>query len=221
MNHIEQTGTDESQPGASQEVKREIVEFVKMIAWFLILFFVVKTYVVEGYEVLGPSMIPTLKDRERILVFKLPHNLSKLPLLSSINALEEGDIVVFESPVEPGKRYVKRVIAKGLPRRSWNTVEAEDHQARGDAEGAVTVEFDQGKIFVNDRRIDEDYLQPPSRQSREHLGKVLLHAGDYYVLGDNTGVSKDSRSFGPVHDEHVVGKAVLRFWPPNRISLLR
>lgn len=220
MNQPGKTAPDAIEPSPTQEMKREIIEFVKMIAWFLILFFVIKTYVIEGYEVQGPSMAPTLHDRERILVFKLPHNLAKLPLLRGMNAIKQGNIVVFDSPVEPDKRYVKRVIAKGPRKRPSNTVEAEQHLS-GAAEETVTVQFDKGTIYVNKRRISEDYLKSGPRRSREYLPEVRIAAGEYYMLGDNTNVSKDSRSFGAVRDEDVIGRAILRFWPPSKISLFR
>ena len=78
-----------------QEVKREIVEFVKLVAWFLILFIALKTYVIEGYEVQGPSMIPTLRDQERILVLKLPYILSNFSIAGSYDPVDGGDIIVF------------------------------------------------------------------------------------------------------------------------------
>ena len=227
---IEQFHDPEPEPApkgaaASQEVKREIVEFVKMIAWFLVVFFVVKTYIVEGYEVQGPSMIPTLQDRERILVFKLPHILSQYKLFSGIEALKPEDIVVFDSP-EPNKRYVKRVIAKGPPKLPGNTVVAEPQGAEGadqrsDANGSVSVTYDRGNVYVNNKRLSEDYLQPARRGVNDMHSEVRLNPGGYYVMGDNRNVSKDSRSFGQIDDGRLIGKAVLCFWPPSQIRLLR
>ena len=104
---------DVDQPEAN--AKREVREFVKMIAWFLLLFFTLKTFVIEGYEVQGPSMEPTLVDKERILVFKLPHKLSQWGPFSGIDAIGTGDIIVFDSRDDADKRYVKRVIAHGGP----------------------------------------------------------------------------------------------------------
>lgn len=206
-------------PTPSQEIKREVLEFVKMIAWFLIAFFIVKTYVMEGYEVQGPSMIPTLNDRERILVLKLPHIISQFRLFGAMEALKEGDIAVFDSPVEPNKRYVKRVIACGPRRSGGNTASAQAEDVETD--GAVHVRFDEGSVYINNRRIPEQYLPPGQRVCEDRQPDVVLPSGTYYVLGDNRIVSKDSRSFGPVDDARFVGKAVVCFWPPSKIRILR
>ena len=207
---------------ASQEVKREIIEFAKMIAWFLVVFFVVKTYVIEGYEVQGPSMQPTLQDRERILVLKLPYVLSQFRLFGGIEALKPGNIVVFDSPVEANKRYVKRVIAKGAPANAMNTVSAKQQgAAEASANRGIRVVFDHGTVYVNNRRLAEDYLPAEDRSVDERSEETYLQPGTYYVLGDNRGVSKDSRSFGSIEGSCVTGRAILCFWPPSRIRVLK
>lgn len=210
-----------------QEVKREIVEFAKMVAWFLVLFFILRSYVIEGYEVQGPSMIPTLHDRERILVFKLPHELSQFRLFGfqpfgGLEALHAGDVVVFQSLDDPGKRYVKRVIAKGPHSEGGNTVDARQ-QENGSPEGeeAVPVRIARGRVYVNNKRVREEYLNPDETPSEETFREVRVKPGYYYVMGDNRSVSKDSRVFGPIDDGYVVGKAVLRFWPLSKFGLVR
>lgn len=203
-----------------QEVKREVVEFVKMIVWFLVLFFIVKTYIVEGYEVQGPSMDPTLKDRERILVLKLPHILSQYRLFNAWEPLQPSDVVIFDSPVETNKRYVKRVIAKGPHQQpATNTVSAQGTFA--DTTEKVSVQFDHGSVYVNKKRIPELYLPDNQRTDDDSQPELFLGAGDYYVLGDNRAVSKDSRSFGPINDERIIGKALFCFWPPSHIRIIR
>lgn len=208
---------DEPQAPSKQEAKREVVEFVKMIVWFLIVFFVVKCFVVEGYEVQGPSMVPTLQDRERILVFKLPHLLSRGGILRNADAIGPGDIVVFNSPVETDKRYVKRVIAEGPDKPSPNTASA---QQQGHS-NTVGVRFDQGAVYVNNKRLAEPYLPAGQRVTEDAASETVLQPGGYYVLGDNRTVSKDSRSFGAIDDASIIGRAVVCFWPPSRIRLLR
>lgn len=100
---------------------------------------------------------------------------------------ERGDIVVF---VRPGERdYIKRVI--GLP---------------GD-----TVEIRGGRVLVNGVALDEPYLQQPTNSS---YAARMVEPGHYFVMGDNRNNSSDSRSFGPISFNSIVGRAWLVYWPP-------
>lgn len=199
-----------------QDLKREVIDFVKLVVWFLVIFLSLKFFVLEGYEVQGESMEPNLYTNERILVLKLPHELSKI--ISAIDAFEPGDIIVFDSPDTPGKRYVKRVIAMGPKSDGSKTVDAETEA--GTANGSeVLVLFDHGKVYVNNRIIEEKYLSEDNRTSSDKQ-ELTLGSDEIYVLGDNRKVSKDSRNFKAIHDDAIIGKAVLRFWPPSRISFL-
>lgn len=200
-------------PAPRHEVKREILELVKMVVLFLVLFVLLKTFVIEGYEVQGPSMFPTLEDGERILVFKLPLLMSHLPFLGGIEAIDEGDIVVFESRDGSKKRYIKRVIAKG------ETAHANKANATTEEELGVRVQYFEGEVFVNHRRIDEDYLVPEERTSPD-IDDTMLGTGEYYVLGDHRSLSKDSRSFGPIYEDQVIGRAIFRFWPVRKVGAL-
>ena len=204
-------------PPDKQELKREILDFVKLIVWFLIIFLGLRTYVIEGYEVQGPSMTPTLENNERILVLKLPHILSQYSLFSGMTAIETGDIVVFDSPDAAKKRYVKRVIGVGPEAQDPGIVAATSEHAEPNK---VPVVFQHGTVYVNNVKVDEPYLTEEAKMSPD-VDKLELAPGEYYVLGDNRRVSKDSRSFHAIDEDQIIGKAVLRFWPPNKISLLR
>jgi signal peptidase I len=206
----------ETMEAPRQEVRREIVEFVKLVVWFLVLFVVLRTYVIEGYEVQGPSMEPTLHDRERILVFKFPHLISQISLFSWVEPFDSGDIVVFKSPDELQKRYVKRVIAVG-PNVRPNTVVAE---AQHGSVEFVPVEIEDGKVYINHQLLDEPYLPKGIAFGRDEANAEVL-AGELYVMGDNRGVSKDSRAFGPIDSERIIGRAALRFWPLSRFGFIR
>lgn len=209
-----ENGTDK------QELKREVFDFIKLVVWFLIIFLGLRQYVIEGYEVQGESMEPALSDNQRILVFKLPHELSRFSLFSGMRALEPGDIVVFDSPDSSGKRYVKRIIAMGPKDRGRRTVGAQSEDAETSPSQQVLVTYEDGEVYVNNHKLEEKYLGSRSRRPDESQ-RLLLNAGEYYVLGDNRAVSKDSRSFKAISDGAIIGKAVIRFWPPSQISLLR
>jgi signal peptidase I len=209
--------TPETPPVKPANVKAEFTELVKMVVWFLVLFFVLKWAVIEGYEVQGPSMEPTLWNNERILVFKLPHNISRL--FSSYQPIQPGDIVVFKRPEDNNKRYVKRVVAEGLPRESSNTVDAQGREDSGPK--TVSLRIERGKVFVNNQRFEESYLPVEIEESFDDTDRADLKPGEYYVMGDHRSVSKDSRVFGPINDDKVIGKAILRFWPLSRFGLLK
>lgn len=198
----------------AQNLKREIFDFAKLVVWFLVIFLSLKFFVLEGYEVQGDSMEPNLSTNDRILVFKLPHRLSTLDLFSSMEPFENGDVIVFKSPDTQDKRYVKRIIGMG-PRSDSGTVAAGTQ-----ASDSVRVEFDRGKVFVNSHIVEEGYLSERNKVSNERH-ELVLGPNEFYVLGDNREVSKDSRAFDAIEDEAIIGRAVLRFWPPRKISLIR
>jgi len=198
-------------------IKAEFTELVKMVVWFLVLFFFLKWAVIEGYEVQGPSMEPTLWNNERILVFKLPHKLSQW--IPGYQPIQPGDIVVFKRPEDGDKRYVKRVVAEGPPSERGNKVDARAQDDTGPEPVALRIES--GRIFVNNQRVEESYLPVEIEESFDDSDRAELHAGQYYVMGDHRSVSKDSRVFGTIDDDKVIGKAVLRFWPLSRFGLLK
>ncbi len=183
-----------------------------MVVIFLLLFIVLKTFVLEGYEVQGPSMEPTLHNNERILVLKLPHWLG-------VDDIDPGDIVVFDSTDDADKRYVKRVVAEGPRPAHDNTVAAMGHDQY--KKRMVAVSLEHGRLYVDHHLVEESYLPDVIRESFKATDPERdLSPGQFYVLGDNRNVSKDSRSFGPVDNDKLIGKAVLRFWPLSKFSLL-
>jgi len=208
------TGQRPQPPSPASEVRREIVEFVKVVVWFLVLFFMLRFFVIEGYEVQGPSMEPTLWNGERILVSKLPLIVSKFSLFDSLDPITEGDIIVLNGPDGTNKRYVKRVVARGPDRDRSNTVSAADEDDDG-----VPLKID-GSLYVNNFKVQEDYIPERLRPFTSPRLEAFLTTGKYFVLGDNRPVSKDSRNFDAIDEEDIIGRAVLRFWPLSRFSLL-
>lgn len=211
------TATTPAHEQVRQEAKREFVELIKLAVVFLVIFWVMRTFVIEGYEVQGESMSPTLNDRDRILVFKLPHEISRLSLFSGIQPFQDADIIVFEGAGH--KRYVKRVIAHN-PRTRRGTVDAQHLDAGAETEHQVKVEFDRGIVRVNNWQIDESAYLPAQAANARDQDHCMLNPGEYYVLGDHRQVSKDSRSFRAVSDQQIVGRAILRFWPVSKFGLL-
>ncbi|OQB32422.1 MAG: Signal peptidase IB [Candidatus Hydrogenedentes bacterium ADurb.Bin170] len=199
------------------DIRREFFELIRLVIVFLLVFWAVKFFIVEGYEVQGESMLPTLADKDRILVFKLPQHLHKVPPFQRWQPFHTGDILVLDG--FGNKRLIKRLIAYN-PRQPGRTVNAQSETDAPSVQDGVKVEFDRGVVRVNNWQIDESaYLSEAMRHSGER-DKCTLAPGELYVLGDHRQVSKDSRSFHAVHDFQVVGKAVFRFWPLSKIGFL-
>lgn len=118
-------------------------------------------------------------------------------IVSRLNYLlgdpERGDIVVFHYPQRPESDYIKRVI--GLP-------------------GEV-VRIKSGEIFVNDVKLEEPYIREPCNTISCMDREWTVGQNQYFVLGDNRNESQDSRAFGPVDAQYIVGEAVIRYWPPE------
>jgi signal peptidase I len=177
-----------------------MVEWVVVLVVALILAVGVRTFVAQMFYIPSGSMLPTLQIGDRIVVNKLSYDL---------HGVGRGDIVVFRRPPLEQVNYsdlVKRVI--GLP---------------GDTISSVG-----GKVYLNGQPLDEHWLPNPlpvTSPSPLPDGFSLSHpftvpAGEYFVMGDNRTNSEDSRYFGPIPGNLIVGKMALKVWPLNNSTWL-
>ena len=167
------------------------------------------TSVSQNFRIDGTSMSPTLHNEQYILISKLsyfqvnPRALKSLipfgeksenglPLFASATP-GYGDVIAFSYPLEPSRELMKRVI--GVP---------------GD-----TIELDRGQVIRNGEPLDEPYVVNSDMRS---ASPVKVPADSYFVLGDNRPASSDSRSWGFVHKEHIIGRAWLSYWPWDRVE---
>jgi signal peptidase I len=127
----------------------------------------------------------------------LPHDRVLVnKLVYRLRPPQRGDIIVLRYPRDPGRNYIKRIV--GLP---------------GDM-----VQIREGHVLINGVPVEEMYVNgTPSGD----YGPERVPADSFFVLGDNRNNSEDSRAFGFLQRELVVGQAILIYWPPNRIRLLR
>ena len=110
---------------------------------------------------------------------------------------KRGDIVLFESPEGGEDPLIKRVV--GLP---------------GD-----TIEVRAGTLYLNGKPQREPYVNNHFRNMQSPYGPTEVPEGHYFMMGDNRGNSADSRFFGPVPEENLIGEALFRFWPPGRVGV--
>ena len=181
-------------------------EWVKPILIAAALAFFVRTFLVQPFKIPSNSMYPTLKPGDRIFVNKLLYG-PKIPLtkirLPDMREPKIGDIVVFLSPIEKKKFLVKRYIAGA----------------------GETVRIKDGDLFVDDKNVDSAPFRGIFYYNRGEYGEdgkdVQVPEGHFYVLGDNSANSMDSRYWGFVPEEKLVGKAFMIHWPIPRIRIIK
>jgi signal peptidase I len=167
------------------------LSWVRDLAFSVLIAVVSIVFIYQPVKVEGTSMMPGLTDQERIFINKFTYRFG-------LGSIERGDTVVFEFPQDTSKSYIKRVI--GLP---------------GDR-----VRIDRGQVFVNDKPLDEDYVETDYRDDVSR-SEIMVDPDEYYVLGDHRNSSSDSRVWGTVPRKYIYGKAVFCYWPLNKMGRLR
>ncbi len=154
----------------------------------------IRFFVAAPYVVSGASMDPGFEDWHYLIVDRITYD---------IGEPKRGDVIVFDLPQEGGRSLIKRVI--GLP-------------------GETVILKGQSVTILNEKHpdgvvLEEGYLDPKNLEGTNDM-RVTLNAGEYFVLGDNRRVSADSRIWGTLPREAIVGRAFMRLYPLDKISIL-
>lgn len=191
--------------------KSTIREWVESIVVAGVLVIILKTFFFQMYKIPTTSMVPTLMPGDKIFVSKLSYG-PKLPFsqirLPGFTKPERGDIVVFVPPQEVNKPwykrkpFIKRVV--GLP--------------------GETLQIKKGNIYLDGKEVVLPevasffyYNQGGYGQKEE---KITVPEGKYFLLGDNSISSKDSRFWGFADKSQIIGEAIFIWWPPKRIGMV-
>jgi len=190
-----------------------IWELVKMVFWVIVIIVPLRVFLIQPFFVQGASMEPNFEDKEYLIINELGYKTTdvgfafgekgiNLFTVKSFKEFQRGDVVVFRYPKNPSVYYIKRVI--GLP---GEKIEIKDKKVR-----IYNSQNPEGFVF------DESaYLSASEETSGDQV--VQLSGTEYFVLGDNRNYSSDSRSWGPVPENDVVGKVLLRAWPFGRAKV--
>ncbi len=183
-----------AQPPAPTESPRQksFIRDTLEIVFLALVLYVVIQYAVQTVHVLGSSMLYTLHDNDLLVASKISYKL---------HDPQRGDIIVFKPPDEASRDFIKRII--GLPGERVRIVNS--------------------VIYINDQVLHEPYLPekwtynnnwPASGQDQ------IILPDQYFVMGDNRNHSSDSRTFGPITRDSILGKAEVRIWPLGELGLL-
>jgi signal peptidase I len=186
--------------------KRVIWENIKSLLFVLIAVFFIRSFVVEATVVPTGSMERTILIGDHLFLSKLPYG-PRIPFterrLPAMKSIKRGDIVAFRFPLDPSLTYVKRVIA--LP---------------GDI-----IEIRRKQLFLNGKKLDEPYVVhsdsqvygdhefiPGDIRLRDNMAPVRVPPRSFFAMGDNRDLSYDSRFWGVVPFDNVVGEPLIVFW---------
>ena len=179
--------------------KSKLREYGETLFIALLIALFVRTFVVQAFKIPSSSMVPTLLVGDHILVNKFIYGV-RIPLIGkkflTFTTPKRGDVIVFIFPEDRSKDYIKRVV--GLP--------------------GEKVEIIGQEIYINDRVVDDPWgnysMKNPfaGLPGREHYGPKTVPPNALFVLGDNRHNSQDSRYWGFVPLEDVLGKAFITYW---------
>jgi signal peptidase I len=188
----------DTEPSTASRRTRSIIEWVVVIGGALVVALLIKAFLVQAFYIPSESMVPTLEVGDRVLVNKLSYRLHEV---------NRGDLVVFERPEGESDQSVKDLIKRviGLP---------------GDQ-----LVIKDNAVYVNGDRLDEGYLPDGTVTKQGRLDCVdespcVIPEGSIWVMGDNREHSFDSRYFGPIEQNTIVGRAFLRIWPLGSFGFL-
>ncbi|NQT49803.1 signal peptidase I [Candidatus Kuenenbacteria bacterium] len=177
----------------TQKVLQFFWDLLKVVCISLAIIIPVRYFLIQPFYVKGASMEPSFYDHEYLIINEINYRFSEP---------DRGDIIVFKYPKDPSQFFIKRII--GLP--------------------GEKIEITGGQIYIypkgeNTKFLLEEsgYLDEDVKTSNSKSWK--LGANEFYVMGDNRDYSLDSRSFGPVYRELIVGKVWFRGWPFWRFTL--
>jgi signal peptidase I len=170
---------------------RSLVEWVAVIAGALLVAVLIRTLFLQTFYIPSESMETTLLKNDRVLVNKLSYK---------VHDVHRGDVVVFKRPPKEANTEIKDLIKRviGLP---GETVQGRD-----------------GKVVIDGRELNEPYVD--AGKTTSDFGPIKIPAGMVFVMGDNRPNSQDSRFFGPIEQNLIVGRAFVKIWPLGRMGWL-
>ena len=189
-----------------------LVELVIIVAVALGLALGIQAFLVKPFRIPSESMVPTLEVGQRVLVDRVSYKFGEP---------DRGDIVVFKPPAgQPSTCGVRRAddqpCPRGTPERSDTNFIKRVVAVPGDR-----VRIMEGSVYINGQRQREPFARLDPECGTCNLPREIRIPEDhYYMMGDNRGESADSREWGPVPEEWIIGKAFMTYWPPGRIGLL-
>lgn len=175
----------------SPDILLIVLDWLKTFLFVILLGVLLTAFVIQRNTISGPSMEPTLNHQDQIFVEKISKNFS----------IKRGDIITIDKtdPSNPDTLLIKRVVA--LP--------------------GERIQINNGAVYIDGNMLEETYLPDglvTNIDKTLDFCDVSLKEDQYFVLGDNRILSRDSRKFGPIEQNQIIGKVLIRFYPLDQIG---
>ena len=201
-------------PKKQRSALGSLLELIMIVVVAVGLALVIQAFLVKPYRIPSESMVPTLQVGQRVLVNRNGERFSDPDV---------GDVVVFHPPagaensIQCGERP-----PEGAPCNKPTAQRADTNFIKRVVAGpGDRISIDNGHVVLNGRRQPEPFARPCGGGGAcDYPTEITIPAGHYFMMGDNRGASQDSRYWGPVPLEWVIGGAFATYWPPGRIGLL-
>jgi len=171
-----------------RKILHSLLEVMETVVIAVAAVVLIRAFIAQPFLVRGASMEPTFKNGDYLLVDELTYR---------FRSPERGEVIVFRDPFDADSFYIKRII--GLPGEEVLVTD-----------GRITVRRADGS---DELALQEDYIRRAGGDDDE---RVVLGPDEYFVAGDNRGFSFDSRDWGPLPSDNIVGLARLRLWPARQ-----
>ncbi len=176
------------------KIKGNMAELVEFVAIILVLYVIIHYFIAEPHQVSGSSMVPNFTDKDLIITNKLP---------THFGGFKRGEVIIFQNPRDASQDYIKRII--GLPGERLKILDSQ--------------------IYINGSPLAEPYLSSDvvtlTRGFMDEGEEIKVPEGTFFVMGDNREGSSDSREWGPLKEELIIGQAWLRYWPVKKFEILK
>ena len=192
-----------------------LLELVLIVAVALGLALGIQAFLVKPYRIPSESMVPTLEIGQRVLVNRIG---------ARFGDPDVGDVVVFHPPAgaEQGRECGGGPPPQGQVCTQPSAEKADVNFIKRVVAGpGDRLRLEDGRVVLNGERQDEPFAQPcGGGEGCDFPSEITVPAGHYFMMGDNRGASDDSRFWGPVPEEWIIGEAFATYWPPKKIGLL-
>jgi signal peptidase I len=194
---------------AERESGSSWLETIGVVIGALVLALLIQQFLVKPYKIPSRSMVPTLVEGQRVLVNRLGNNFGDPKV---------GDIYVFRPPTgaESGECAASREPGHACLKATPGTY-SETYVKRLVGGPGDRIEVREGHVVRNGKEVDEPYAQTCGGEIC-NIAQFTVPKGRYFMMGDNRGDSMDSRYWGPLPRDYIIGRAFATYWPPKRIG---